>query len=167
MGYFIVFITLLIALRLTELYISARNENWLLSQGAIEYGRGHYPFVVTMHTCFIISLAAEYFFTDRPHPVSYIFLALVAMVLLFKWWLMNSLGKYWNTRIYRIPGSVAVRKGPYKFIRHPNYVDVVCEIAMIPLVFHLYYTAIIFSVLNAIMLTVRISKENKVWADWK
>ncbi|HWD89472.1 MAG TPA: isoprenylcysteine carboxylmethyltransferase family protein [Mucilaginibacter sp.] len=165
--YFIIFIILLIALRLTELYISRRNEKWLLSQGAIEYGREHYPFVVTLHTCFITSLVAEYFFTDGPHPLNYIFLSLVILVLLFKFWLMSSLGKYWNTRIYRVPGSVAVRKGPYKFIRHPNYVDVVCEIAMIPLVFHLYYTAIIFSVLNAIMLAVRIKKENKVWADWK
>lgn len=165
--YFVIFIILLITLRLTELYISSRNEKWLLSQGAIEYGREHYPFVVALHTCFIISLVVEYTFTGGPHTISYFFLALVILVLLFKWWLMSSLGKYWNTKIYRIPGSVAVRKGPYKFIRHPNYVDVVSEIAVIPLVFHLYYTAITFSVLNAIMLTVRIKKENKVWADWK
>src|ERR1700756_5010963 len=156
---FIIFVLSLIALRLIELYISARNAKWLLSQGAIEYGREHYPFVVALHTCFILSLVAEYVFTGVPHPINYFFLALVILVLLFKWWLMSSLGKYWNTRIYRVPGSVAVKKGPYKFIRHPNYVDVVCEIAMIPLVFHLYYTAIIFSVLNAIMLTVRIKKE--------
>jgi len=162
---FILYISLLIVLRLTELYISARNEKWLLSQGAVEYGRGHYPFVVALHTCFIISLVAEYSLNDARHPLNYIFLSLVILVLLFKWWLMSSLGKYWNTRIYRIPGSVAVKKGPYKFIRHPNYVDVVCEIAIIPLVFHLYYTALIFSVLNAIMLTVRIKEENKVWAD--
>ncbi len=162
---FIIFILSLIALRLIELYISARNEKWLLSQGAIEYGREHYPFVVALHTCFIISLAAEYVFSKAPHPINYLFLTLVIIVILFKWWLMSSLGKYWNTRIYRIPGSVAVRKGPYKFIKHPNYVDVVCEIAMIPLIFHLYYTAVIFSVLNAIMLTVRITVENKVWAD--
>jgi methyltransferase len=163
--YFIIFISLLIILRLTELYISRRNEKWLLSQGAIEYGHEHYPFVVALHTCFIISLVVEYFFIGRPHPVSYVFLSLVITVLLFKWWLMSSLGKYWNTKIYRIPGSIAVRKGPYKFIRHPNYVDVVCEIAMIPLVFHLYHTAVIFSALNAIMLTVRIKEENKVWAN--
>jgi methyltransferase len=162
---FIIFISLLIILRLTELYISRRNEKWLLSQGAIEYGRGHYPFVVALHTCFIISLVVEYFFVGGQHPVSYVFLVLIILVLLFKWRLMSSLGKYWNTKIYRIPGSVAVRKGPYKFIRHPNYVDVVCEIAMIPLVFHLYYTAVIFSLLNAIMLTVRITAENKVWAN--
>lgn len=163
--YFAIFILLLIVLRLTELYISHRNEKWLLSQGAIEYGRGHYPFVVALHACFIISLVIEYLFAGTPHPLNYVFLSLIILVLLFKWWLMSSLGKYWNTKIYRIPGSVAMRKGPYKFIRHPNYVDVVCEIAMIPLVFHLYYTAVIFSVLNAIMLTVRISKENKVWTD--
>jgi len=162
---FILYISLLIVLRLTELYISARNEKWLLSQGAVEYGRGHYPFVVALHTCFIISLVAEYSLNDARHPLNYIFLSLVILVLLFKWWLMSSLGKYWNTRIYRIPGSLAVKKGPYKFIRHPNYVDVVCEIAIIPLVFHLYYTALIFSALNAIMLTVRIKEENKVWAD--
>ena len=162
--YFIIFIALLITLRLTELYISNRNEKWLLSQGAIEYGRGHYPFVVALHTLFIASLVAEYFFNDAPHPVSYLFLTMVVVLLLFKWWILSSLGKYWNTRIYRIPGSVAVKKGPYKFIRHPNYVDVVCEIAIIPLVFHLYYTAVIFSVLNAIMLTVRIKEENNVWA---
>lgn len=162
---FIIFVLLLITLRFTELYISRKNEKWLLSQGAIEYGSEHYPFVVALHTCFIISLVVEYFFTTGPHPVSYVFLSMIILLLLFKWWLMSSLGKYWNTKIYRIPGSVAVRKGPYKFIRHPNYVDVVCEIAMIPLVFHLYYTAVIFSALNAIMLTVRITKENKVWAD--
>src|SRR5579859_2173765 len=156
--YFLIFIALLITLRLTELYISARNEKWLLSKGAIEYGRGHYPFVVALHTLFIASLVAEYFLNDGTHPVSYLFLTLVVVLLLFKWWILSSLGKYWNTRIYRIPGSVAVRKGPYKFIRHPNYVDVVCEIALIPLVFHLYYTAVIFSVLNAIVLTVRIKE---------
>jgi methyltransferase len=162
---FVIFILLLIALRLIELYISARNEKWLLSQGAIEYGKGHYPFVVALHTLFITALVAEYFLNNAPHPINYIFLSAVILVLLFKWWLMSSLGKYWNTKIYRIPGSVAVKKGPYKFIRHPNYVDVVCEIAIIPLVFHLYYTAVIFSVLNAIMLTVRIKEENKVWAE--
>lgn len=163
--YFIIFISLLIILRITELYISRRNEKWLLSQGAIEYGHEHYPFVVALHTCFIISLVIEYFFAGESHPLSYVFLGIIILVLLFKWWLMSSLGRYWNTKIYRIPGSVAVKKGPYKFIRHPNYVDVVCEIAMIPLVFHLYYTAVIFSVLNAIMLTVRIREENKVWAN--
>jgi len=161
---FIIFITFLIFQRFTELYISKRNEKWLLSQGAIEYGRKHYPYIVALHTLFIISLIAEYYLTGG-QSISYIALSLFILLLAFKYWVLSSLGTYWNTRIYRVPGAVAVRKGPYKLLKHPNYVDVVLEIAIIPLVFHLYYTALIFSVLNAIMLSVRIRVENKVWAD--
>lgn len=161
--WFIIFIAFLVMQRFTELYISKRNEKWLLSQGAIEYGRGHYPYIVALHTLFIVSLIAEYYITGD-QPVSYIALSLFILLLAFKYWVLSALGTYWNTRIYRIPGAVAVRKGPYKLFKHPNYLDVVCEIAIIPLVFHLYYTAIIFSILNAIMLSVRINVENKVWA---
>ena len=161
--YFIIFILFLITQRLTELYISKRNEKWLLAQGAVEYGREHYPFIVALHTLFIISLIAEYELTGG-QLISYIFLVLFILLLIFKYWVLSSLGTYWNTRVYRVPGAIAVRKGPYKLFKHPNYVDVVCEIAIIPLVFHLYYTAIIFTVLNALMLSVRIKVENKVWA---
>lgn len=161
--YFIIFILFLIAQRLTELYVSKKNEKWLLAQGAIEYGREHYPYIVALHTLFIVSLIVEYYVTGG-HPISYIALSLFILLLAFKYWVLSSLGTYWNTRIYRVPGAIGVKKGPYKIFKHPNYVDVVCEIAIIPLVFHLYYTAIIFSVLNAIMLSVRIRVENKVWA---
>jgi len=162
--YFIIFIIFLVAQRITELYISKRNERWLLSQGAIEYGREHYPYIVALHTLFIISLIVEYYLSGG-QTMSYIFLLLFILLLSFKYWVLSSLGLYWNTRIYRVPGAVAVRRGPYKLFKHPNYVDVVLEIAIIPLVFHLYYTALIFSVLNAIMLSVRIRVENKVWAE--
>lgn len=161
--YFIIFIAFLITQRLTELYISKRNEKWLLSQGAIEYGREHYPFIVALHALFIISLIVEYYLSGG-QPMSRIFLLLFILLLVFKYWVLNSLGLYWNTRIYRVPGSIAVKKGPYKLFKHPNYVDVVLEIAIIPLVFHLYYTALIFSALNAIMLSVRIRVENEVWS---
>ena len=162
--YFIIFILLLIAQRFTELYISKRNEKWLLSQGAIEYGREHYPYIVALHTLFIVALIAEYYLSGG-QPMSYIFLSLFVLLLWFKYWVLSSLGSYWNTRIYRVPGAMPVRKGPYKLFRHPNYMDVVLEIAIIPLVFHLYYTALIFSVLNAVMLSVRIKVENGVWRD--
>jgi methyltransferase len=161
--YFIVFILFLVTQRLTELYISKRNEKWLLAQGAVEYGQEHYPFIVALHTLFIVSLMVEYYLTGG-QAISYTFLALFILLLAFKYWVLSSLGTYWNTRIYRVPGAIAVKKGPYKLFKHPNYVDVICEIAIIPMVFHLYYTAIIFSVLNAIMLSVRIKVENKVWA---
>ena len=161
--YFILFILFLITQRLSELYIASRNEKWLRSQGAVEYGREHYPYIVALHTLFIISIVVEYLLRGGT-PVSYVFLALFIILLLLKFWILSSLGKFWNTKIFRVPGNGPVKKGPYKFLKHPNYVDVVCEIAIIPLVFHLYYTAIIFTVLNAIMLMVRIRVENKVWA---
>ena len=162
--YFIVFILIIIIQRLSELYISRQNEKWLLANGAIQYGQSHYPYIVAMHTLFIISLITEYILRDDT-PISYTFLVLFILVLLFKFWALSSLGHYWNTKIYRIPGVYPVKKGPYKIFKHPNYGEVICEIAIIPMVFHLYYTAIIFTVLNAIMLYVRISVENKVWAE--
>jgi methyltransferase len=162
--YFIVFIAFLIVQRLSELYISRRNEKWLLENGAIQYGQTHYPYMVVMHTLFLLSIVAEYYWRSGP-PISWIALASFLIVLSFKFWALSSLGKYWNTKIYRIPGVSPVKKGPYKFLKHPNYMEVVCEIAIIPLVFHLYYTAIVFTLLNAIMLTVRIKVENKVWAQ--
>jgi methyltransferase len=119
--------------------------------------------MVAMHTLFIISLIVEYNVRSTA-PFSFYFLIAFLLVLAFKFWALSSLGKYWNTKIYRVPGVYPVKKGPYKIFKHPNYMEVVCEIALIPLVFHLYYTAIIFTVLNAAMLSVRISVENKVWA---
>jgi methyltransferase len=161
--YFTIFMCFLIAQRLSELYIANRNEKWLLENGAVQYGQEHYPFMVAMHTAFLISLIVE-FYVSKNTPFSYAFFLAFILVLAFKFWALSSLGKYWNTKIYRVPGKGPVQKGPYKIFKHPNYMEVVCEIAIIPLVFNLYYTAIIFSVLNAIMLTVRINVENKVWA---
>ena len=162
--YFIIFISLFILQRLSELYIARRNEKWLLEQGAIEYGRSHYPFIVALHTLFIVSMIVEYILMGYP-LISWLFLTIFIAILSFKFWALSSLGKYWNTKIYRIPGVYPIKKGPYKFLKHPNYMEVVCEIAIIPLVFHLYYTAVIFTILNAAMLTVRINTENRVWAD--
>ena len=161
--YFIIFILFVITQRLSELYIARGNEKWLRSQGAVEYGKEHYPFIVALHTLFIISMIVEYILRGSS-PVDFVFLILFILLLLFKFWALSSLGKYWNTKIFRVPGTGPVKKGPYKLFKHPNYFIVVCEIAIIPMVFHLYYTAIIFTVLNAIMLTVRIRVENKVWA---
>ncbi len=161
--YFIIFISFLIVQRLSELYISSRNEKWLLQNGAIQYGQSHYPYMVAMHTLFIISIIVEYNLRGGT-PISWGFLIAFLLVLSFKFWALSSLGKYWNTKIYRVPGVYPVKKGPYKIFKHPNYMEVVCEIALIPLVFQLYYTAIIFTLLNAAMLTVRIGVENKAWA---
>lgn len=160
---FAAFILFLALLRLGELLLARRNERWLLSHGAVEYGREHYPYIVSLHVLFFLSLIVEYLF-DPAESFSVPLLVLYLLVLAFKAWAVFSLGKYWNTKIYRVPGSRLVRKGPYRFMKHPNYVAVAAEIALIPLIFHLYVTAVVFTLLNAAMLTVRIREENRALA---
>ena len=160
---FILFMCFLIAQRLSELYVASRNEKWLLQQGAVEYGKEHYPYMVAMHTLFIISVIAEYIWSDNT-ATNYFFLGLFFVLIIIKVIVIATLGNYWNTKIYKVPGTKPVATGIYKYIKHPNYVIVVLEIAIIPLAFHLYYTAVLFSILNAMMLYVRIKKENEVLA---
>jgi methyltransferase len=159
--YFILFISFVIFQRLLELVVAKRNEAWARSQGAVEFGKAHYPFIVTLHTLFIISMIAEYFYLGGEFSV--IMMVIFLLLISLKIWTIGSLGKYWNTKILRIPNSIFIKKGPYKLFKHPNYFIVICEIIVIPLVFHLYATAIIFSLLNAVMLTVRIREEERVW----
>jgi methyltransferase len=161
--FFLIFMCFLIGQRLSELFVSSKNEKWLLQNGAVEYGKEHYPYMVSMHTLFIISLIAEYVYRGSSE-VNYYLIALFFILILIKIIVISTLGNYWNTKIYKVPGTRPVATGIYKYIKHPNYVIVVLEIAIIPLAFHLYYTAIIFTILNALMLTVRIKKENEVLA---
>ena len=140
--------------------LSKRNEVWLLQNGAVEYGKVHYPFIVALHVLFLISLIAEYYI-KQPAFCSVFFLSAYFLLLVFKCWVILSLGKFWNTKIYHITNLPLVKKGPYQYFKHPNYMIVIAEIAIIPLAFHLYCTAIVFTLLNAIMLFVRIKEENK------
>ncbi len=157
---FILFISFVILLRIGELVLSKSNEKWLLQNGAVEYGQKHYPLIVTLHVSFIISVIFEY--SRQSDPTYNLFLiAFYGVLLAFKVWIILSLGKFWNTRIYHIPNRTLITKGPYNYFKHPNYLVVIIEIAVIPLIFNLYYTAITFSVFNAIMLFVRIKEENK------
>ena len=158
---FIFFISFIILLRIGELILSQRNEIWLLQQGAIEYGQKHYSYIVALHTLFIVSLITEYS-TTQTATFSLFFLVLYLLLLAFKASVITSLGKFWNTKIYHISGFPLIKTGVYKYIKHPNYLIVIAEIAIIPLVFHLYITAFTFTLLNAIMLSVRIKEENKV-----
>jgi methyltransferase len=159
--YFILFIGFVIFQRLLELVVAKRNEAWARSQGAEEFGKAHYPFIVALHTAFIISMIAEYFYLGGEFSI--IMMVIFLLLISLKIWTIGSLGKYWNTKILRIPNSIFIKKGPYKLFKHPNYFIVICEIIVIPLVFHLYATAIIFSLLNVVMLTVRIREEERVW----
>nr|WP_294944053.1 isoprenylcysteine carboxylmethyltransferase family protein [uncultured Mucilaginibacter sp.] len=141
--------------------MARRNEAWARSQGAEEFGKAHYPFIVALHTLFIISMIAEYFYLAGEFSI--IMMVIFLLLISLKIWTIGSLGKYWNTKILRIPNSIFIKKGPYKLFKHPNYFIVICEIIVIPLVFHLYATAIVFTLLNAVMLTVRIREEERVW----
>lgn len=157
---FAVFIGFVLLLRLGELWLARRNERWLLRHGAVEYGQKHYRYIVWLHALFFVSLIAEYMFTSTGY-YSIPLLILYFLLLAFKAWTLFSLGKFWNTKIFHISGYPLVKKGPYRFMKHPNYLIVVGEIALIPLIFHLYVTAIVFSLLNAMVLYVRIREENK------
>lgn len=147
-------------MRIGELLLSRKNEKWLLQNGAVEYGKDHYPFIVTLHVLFLISLMAEYY-KQQTHSYNLFFLLFYFLLIAFKAWIILSLGNFWNTKIYHISNVPLIKKGPYKYFKHPNYIVVIAEILVIPLAFHLYYTAMFFTLLNMIMLVVRIKEENK------
>ena len=132
------------------------------SKGAFEAGARHYPFMVLMHVGFFISLLLEVLVFDR--PLSPVWIALLTLFLIAqaaRMWCLISLGKFWNTKIIILPGADVVRKGPYKFIRHPNYIIVTTELLVLPLLFSAYFTAIIFTLLNIWILSIRIPAEEK------
>jgi methyltransferase len=158
---FILFISFVILQRIGELLLSYRNEKWLLQNGAIEYGKAHYPFMVAFHVLFLVSLIVEYEH-QQIAEYSLFFIVLYLVLIVFKLWVVLSLGKFWNTKIFHILHFPLMKKGLYKYFKHPNYVIVIAEIVIIPLAFHLYYTAVVFTILNAIILSVRIKEENKV-----
>ena len=158
---FPIFISFIILLRIGELLLSKRNEKWLLQNGAVEYGEKHYPFIVVLHVSFLVSLIFEYSMLQTVSYSSFL-IAFYFLLIAVKILIILSLGKFWNTKIYHIQNFTSIKKGLYKYFKHPNYIIVIAEIAAIPLAFHLYYSAIIFSILNAIILFVRINEENKV-----
>lgn len=150
-------IALLAVQRISELFIARRNTRRLMDQGAVETGANHYPFMILLHGAWLVGLAALAW--DRP-----INLALLVVIILLqaaRFWVLLTLGARWTTRIITLPGAPLVTKGPYRFISHPNYVVVVLEIALIPLAFGLVWFALIFSILNALMLWVRIRAESR------
>lgn len=162
MGFWILF-AFLIAQRLTELVIAKRNERWMKARGAFEVGAEHYKWIVAVHVLFFLSLLIEVEgFGARPAfwwPIPFAFFA---MAQFLRFWALGSLGRYWNTKIIVLPEAKVVEKGPYRFLRHPNYTIVATEILAIPLIFQAYVTAIVFTILNAlVLLIVRIPAEEK------
>jgi methyltransferase len=146
--------------RLFELVLSRRNTQRLMARGAIEVAPGHYPFMVAVHTAWLISL----WVFGRDQPVNLVALVFYLILQGLRFWVMRTLGARWTTRIISLPSQPLVVAGPYRFISHPNYAVVVGEIAVLPLVFNLPVVALIFTVLNAMVLTIRIRAENRALA---
>lgn len=160
-------VLLVVAERFAELAVARRNGNWSRARGSREHGAGHYPVMVVLHTALLLGCLVEPRAADRPFlPVlgwGALGLTLTAQAL--RWWCIGTLGPRWHTRVLIVPGLPLVASGPYRFLRHPNYVAVVVEGVALPLVHTAWLTALGFSLLNAVLLTVRIRCENDALAS--
>jgi methyltransferase len=152
--------------RLLELVLARHNERRTRAKGAIERGRGHYPLIVALHSLWFVSILVEgtwrgpELFPYWPVP-----LALFLLAQSLRYWAIFSLGEYWNTKILIVPGAKLVRRGPYRCLNHPNYVAVVVEIFTFPMIFDAWITALIFTALNTVLLSVRIHEESHALAE--
>jgi len=152
----IVILALVTIERLGELGLAHRNTKRLLAEGAHEHAAGHYPLIVALHASWLATL----WWLAPAQPIQPLWLALFLLIEIGRLWVLATLGERWTTRIIVIPNAPLVRRGPYRFIDHPNYAVVIAEILVLPLVFGLWRTALIFALLNAAILTVRIRAEN-------
>jgi methyltransferase len=152
--------------RLIELRIAERHRRSLLARGGIEAGAGHYPWMVALHAAFLFSCPLEVWLLDRPFlpALAAAMLALLVGAAALRWWVISTLGERWTTRILILPGAPPVTGGPYRVLRHPNYLAVMAEIAALPLVHTAWITALAFSVLNIWLLRVRIRAEEAALA---
>ena len=162
--------TVLVALvgleRVAELVVSTRNARWSRERGGVEHGLGHFPFMVVLHTGLLVGALAEAWIRrpDVPPVLAWSMLALVVASQVLRWWCIATLGRRWNTRVIVVPGMPPVTRGPYRWLRHPNYVAVVAEGVALPLVHSAWITSLVFTVLNAGLLTVRIRAEDAALA---
>ena len=148
--------------RLVELIVSKRNARWAFAQGGKEFGRRHYPVMVTLHTALLLGCIVEVWALHRPFIawVGWPMLALVALSQALRWWCVTTLGRRWNTLVIVVPEAPLVRRGPYRWLHHPNYVAVVAEGVALPLVHTAWLTAACFTLANTLLLAVRIKVEN-------
>lgn len=160
MIFFWIFLAILVSQRLLELLLARRNEQIIRSKGALEFDRGGYKFIVAMHVAFFISLVIENFLLQRElNRFWVLFISILLIAEALRYWAISSLGIYWNTKILIIPNSCLITKGPYKYLKHPNYMAVIIEIAVIPLIFSCYLTSMIFSIINFVLVLRRIEIE--------
>ena len=162
MNFSIALIAIVAIQRLLETIYAARNARALLARGGVEIGRKHYPLIVALHGCWLIVLVLA---LPSDPPIHLAPLVLFLMLQALRIWVIATLGRYWTTRIITLPGAPLIRHGPYRFLRHPNYLIVAGEIAALPLVFGEIWVAVIFSILNGAVLSWRIRVENRALAE--
>ncbi len=163
------YVVLLVAVtleRLAELVVSTRHAAAMLARGGREYGTGHYPVMVALHTALIAGCLVEVLVADRHFfpALGWSMLLVVVVSQSLRWWCIVTLGEQWNTRVIVSRSMPLVARGPYRWLRHPNYVAVVAEGLALPLVHTAWVTALVFTVANAALLTLRIRVENAALA---
>jgi methyltransferase len=159
---FFVLFSCLILLRLGELILAERNRRWAMAQGGLESDRRQYIVIVAVHSLFYLSLWLEWkYWSHGWNALWPIWLGLLAFAQLVRFWAILSLGRRWNTRIIVLPQTKLVTRGPYRFIRHPNYLAIILEFVAIPVLCGAYGTAVVFSLANAWILARRIPQEER------
>lgn len=163
MKFFMLFMSFVILQRLFELYIAKRNEKWMLEKGAVEIGQAHYKWFILLHILFFVTLTVEVVLQSLQHEikVSWIFVWLFIILQIARGWCIGSLGKFWNTKIIVLHNVILIKKGPYRWLRHPNYIIVLIELFTIPFIFQAYFSSIIFPSLHILLLMIRIPAEEE------
>jgi len=167
MSWYVVLVAAVGLERLAELVVSKRNAAWSFARGGVELGQRHFPWMVALHLGLLAACVVEVWWAERPFvpALGWPMLALVLASQGLRWWCIGTLGPQWNTRVIVVPGLARVTGGPYRLLRHPNYVAVVVEGLALPLVHTAWVTAAAFAVLNAFLLRVRIKVENSALAQ--
>jgi methyltransferase len=165
MAFYLVLILAVGAERVAELVVSRRNLAWARRRGGREQGFGHYPFMVVLHFSLLVACLVEAAHRSFIPALGWPMIALVVLAQALRWWSIATLGPRWNTRIIVIPGVPLVEAGPYRWLRHPNYVAVVLEGIALPMVHTGWFTAVSFTVVNAGLLRVRIASESTAMAQ--
>jgi methyltransferase len=147
--------------RLAELAYARHNTRRLLAEGAEESGAAHYPLLVGLHALWLLSLAI---FVPADQPPNWWLLGVFALLLAVRIWVLVSLGRFWTTRVITLPDAPLVRRGPYRWFRHPNYLVVMGEILVLPLAFGAWWIAVLFSLANAALLALRVRVEERALA---
>jgi methyltransferase len=165
-AWYVVLVLLVGVERLAELAVSRRNAAWSFARGGVETGREHFPAMVALHTGLLAGCIVEVLVADRPFIpwLGWPMLVLALGSQALRWWCIATLGPRWNTRVIVVPGLPPVRRGPYRWFRHPNYVAVVVEGIALPLVHTAWVTALVFTALNVPLLRVRLRVENAALA---